>query len=154
MILFCLNIWVTLKHYKEIGVDEILRIGFRLQLLKLIKITYYLEEFSVFDVQLYWLCLNKAKTMELCLDFSRMLISLAFDGHVRNIANLNYSLYITFSISILLEFPADLLAIWWHFYQPISLKTVLSPIKCYDNCPKASSFNVQITFLHWSSFLK
>jgi hypothetical protein len=37
---------------------------------------------------------------------------LAFDGHVRNIGNLNFSLYVTFTISILLELPADLLAIW------------------------------------------
>ena len=40
-----------------------------------------------------------------------MLTSLVFDGHVRNIGNLNFSLYITFTISILLELPADLLAI-------------------------------------------
>ena len=42
----------------------------------------------------------------------RMFTSLAFDGHVRNISNLNFSFYLTFIISILLELPADLLAIW------------------------------------------
>ncbi len=35
-----------------------------------------------------------------------------FDAHVRNIVNLNYSIYATFTFSALLEFPADMLTIW------------------------------------------
>jgi hypothetical protein len=41
-----------------------------------------------------------------------MIIAGLFDAHIRNIANLNFSIYITFTISNLLELPADLLAIW------------------------------------------
>ncbi len=41
-----------------------------------------------------------------------MLIAGMFDGHIRNIANLRYSIYATFTISSLLELPADLLAAW------------------------------------------
>ena len=41
-----------------------------------------------------------------------MLTSVVFDGHVRNISNLNYSLYVTFTIAVSLELPADLVAIW------------------------------------------
>ena len=44
--------------------------------------------------------------------FLRMCIAGMFEGHIRNIANLDYSIYITFTISSMLEFPADLLAIW------------------------------------------
>ena len=44
--------------------------------------------------------------------FLRALISTMFDGHIRNIANLKYSIYWTFSISAMLELPADLLTIW------------------------------------------
>ncbi len=39
----------------------------------------------------------------------RMLIASMFDGHIRNIANLEYSIYASFTISSLLELPADLL---------------------------------------------
>ena len=31
-----------------------------------------------------------------------------FDGHIRNITNLDYDIYITFTISAALELPADL----------------------------------------------
>ena len=41
-----------------------------------------------------------------------MMIASMFDGHIRNISNLKYSIYTTFTISALLELPADLLAIW------------------------------------------
>ena len=34
-----------------------------------------------------------------------------FDGHVRNISNIDYSIYATFTISAALELPADLLSI-------------------------------------------
>ncbi len=34
-----------------------------------------------------------------------------FDGHIRNISNLNYSIFITFTISAGLELPSDLLSI-------------------------------------------
>ncbi len=41
-----------------------------------------------------------------------MLTSLVFDGHGRNISNLDYSLYVTVTIAVALELPADLFAIW------------------------------------------
>ncbi len=34
-----------------------------------------------------------------------------YDGHVRNLVNLNYDIYVTFSVSSALELPADLLSI-------------------------------------------
>ena len=40
------------------------------------------------------------------------LTSVIFDGHLRNIENLKFSIYWTFTISSLIEFPSDLLAIW------------------------------------------
>lgn len=40
------------------------------------------------------------------------LTSVLFDGHIRNIENLQYSIYWTFTISSALEFPSDLLSIW------------------------------------------
>merc|ERR1712032_879043 len=40
-----------------------------------------------------------------------MLISLEFDCTVRNITNLDFSIYVSFCISAALEFPADLLSI-------------------------------------------
>ncbi|KAF4518981.1 hypothetical protein B566_EDAN007769 [Ephemera danica] len=41
-----------------------------------------------------------------------MLMSLSYDGHVRNLGNLEqYSLYVTFSLTGLLELPADVLTI-------------------------------------------
>ena len=44
--------------------------------------------------------------------FTRMCIASMFDGHIRNIGNIDYSIYWTFTISALLEFPADVLAIF------------------------------------------
>lgn len=41
-----------------------------------------------------------------------MLILGMFDAHIRNISNLNYSIYTTFTISAALELPADILVIW------------------------------------------
>lgn len=41
-----------------------------------------------------------------------MCIASMFDGHIRNIGNLDYSIYWTFTISALLEFPSDVLAIF------------------------------------------
>jgi hypothetical protein len=41
-----------------------------------------------------------------------MFIASLFDAHIRNIGNLNYSIYATFTISAALELPADLAAIW------------------------------------------
>ena len=46
------------------------------------------------------------------LYFSRMFIASLFDAHIRNIRNLNYSIYATFTVSAALELPADLAAIW------------------------------------------
>ena len=34
-----------------------------------------------------------------------------FDGHIRNIVNLKYDIYTTFTLSAALELPADLLSI-------------------------------------------
>jgi len=39
------------------------------------------------------------------------LTNLVFDGHVRNIQNLDFSIYIAFTLSAFLELPADLLSI-------------------------------------------
>ena len=41
-----------------------------------------------------------------------MFIASLFDAHIRNIRNLNYSIYATFTVSAALELPADLAAIW------------------------------------------
>ena len=41
-----------------------------------------------------------------------MLIAGVFDGHIRNISNLDDSIYATFTVSSALELPADLLCIW------------------------------------------
>ena len=41
-----------------------------------------------------------------------MCIASMFDGHIRNIGNIDFSIYWTFTISALLEFPADMLAIF------------------------------------------
>lgn len=35
-----------------------------------------------------------------------------FDGHIRNVSNLNTSFYMTFTIAAALELPADLLVAW------------------------------------------
>ena len=40
-----------------------------------------------------------------------MMAGFLFDGHVRNISNIDYSIYVTFTISSALELPADLLSI-------------------------------------------
>ena len=40
------------------------------------------------------------------------LTSVVFDGHLRNIENLKFSIYWTFTISSMIELPSDLLAIW------------------------------------------
>ena len=40
-----------------------------------------------------------------------MMAGFLFDGHVRNISNIDYSIYATFTISAGLELPADLLSI-------------------------------------------
>ena len=37
-----------------------------------------------------------------------MMTAFLFDGHIRNITNLDYDIYITFTISAALELPADL----------------------------------------------
>ena len=37
-----------------------------------------------------------------------MFIASLFDAHIRNIGNLNYSIYATFTVSAALELPADL----------------------------------------------
>ena len=37
-----------------------------------------------------------------------MMTAFLFDGHIRNITNLEYDIYITFTISAALELPADL----------------------------------------------
>lgn len=42
----------------------------------------------------------------------RMMISLVFDGHIRNTVNIDYSFYVSYSIMVSLEFPADLLSLW------------------------------------------
>lgn len=42
----------------------------------------------------------------------RALTATLFDCHIRNISNLNYSIYWTLTFSAALEIPADLLAIW------------------------------------------
>ena len=39
-------------------------------------------------------------------------MSSLYDAHILNMSNLDHSIYITFTISSLLEFPGDLLAIW------------------------------------------
>jgi hypothetical protein len=43
--------------------------------------------------------------------FSRMMTAFLFDGHIRNIVNLDYDIFIVFTISAGLELPADLLSI-------------------------------------------
>ena len=40
--------------------------------------------------------------------FLSMMTAFLFDGHIRNITNLDYDIYITFTISAALELPADL----------------------------------------------
>ena len=42
----------------------------------------------------------------------RVTIALLFDATVRNIVNLNFSIFMTFTISVALEFPADICAIY------------------------------------------
>jgi hypothetical protein len=42
---------------------------------------------------------------------SRTLTAFLFDGHIRNIVNLDYDIYIAFAISAALELPADVLTI-------------------------------------------
>ncbi|XP_065350727.1 solute carrier family 22 member 1-like [Cloeon dipterum] len=46
------------------------------------------------------------------LTFLWMLMTVCYDGHVRNLGNLDYSLYVTFALTGLLELPADLLTIF------------------------------------------
>ena len=41
----------------------------------------------------------------------RMLTVFLFDGHIRNIVNLDFDIYTTFTVSAALELPADLLSI-------------------------------------------
>ena len=84
----------------------------------------------------------------------RMFTSLAFDGHVRNISNLNFSFYLTFIISILLELPADLLAIWglnslgrrWSATLSLALSSVAMIICAF----MLGGLNLIIYFLHLS----
>ena len=54
------------------------------------------------------------------------LTSVLFDGHIRNIENLQYSIYWTFTISSALELPSDLLSIWGlgMFSHKMSLITI------------------------------
>jgi hypothetical protein len=40
-----------------------------------------------------------------------MMTAFLFDGHIRNIVNLDYDIFIVFTISAGLELPADLLSI-------------------------------------------
>jgi hypothetical protein len=40
-----------------------------------------------------------------------MLVTFLYDGHVRNLVNLNYNIYVTFTLSSALELPSDLLSI-------------------------------------------
>jgi hypothetical protein len=42
---------------------------------------------------------------------SRTLTAFLFDGHIRNIVNLDYNICIVFAISAALELPADILTI-------------------------------------------
>lgn len=55
-------------------------------------------------------CQYKCKKKYLLVQ--RMIISLNFDAHVRNISSLNASIVTTFTIGIALELPADLLVVW------------------------------------------
>ncbi|XP_059092270.1 organic cation transporter 1-like [Tigriopus californicus] len=79
-----------------------------------------------------------------------MCISSMFDGHIRNISNLKYSIYWTFSISAALELPADLCTVWslnalgrrWSAFLSMTL-SALAMIVCgfnLHNIPLATVF--------------
>jgi len=54
---------------------------------------------------------KEMRTITILITILWMLISLEFDCTVRNITNLDFSIYVSFCISVALEFPADLLSI-------------------------------------------
>merc|ERR1719495_2574633 len=67
------------------------------------------------ETNLSWLDLFKSPVLRrnvglMIINWS--LTSVIFDGHLRNIENLKFSIYWTFTISSMIEFPSDLLAIW------------------------------------------
>ncbi len=45
------------------------------------------------------------------LGITWLCVTFLYDGHVRNLVNLNYDIYVTFSLSSALELPGDLLSI-------------------------------------------
>lgn len=71
------------------------------------------------------------------------LVATQFDAYLRNIVNLRFSIYTTFTVSTLLELPADLLVIWgmnwfgrrWSAAIPQLLASICSLIcaLCIDN---------------------
>ncbi len=79
-----------------------------------------------------------------------MLIAGMFDAHIRNIANLDYSIYATFTISSLLELPADLLAIWGLNFLGRRWSACLSQLLagiCSFLCPLFFGMPRAVTFL-------
>ena len=67
------------------------------------------------ETNLSWLDLFKSPVLRrnvglMIINWS--LTSVIFDGHLRNIENLKFSIYWTFTISSMIELPSDLLAIW------------------------------------------
>jgi len=67
------------------------------------------------EIKLSWLDLFRSPVLRrnvglMIINWS--LTSVIFDGHLRNIENLKFSIYWTFTISSMIEFPSDLLAIW------------------------------------------
>jgi len=67
------------------------------------------------ETNLSWLDLFKSPVLRrnvVLMIINWSLTSVIFDGHLRNIENLKFSIYWTFTISSMIEFPSDLLAIW------------------------------------------
>lgn len=76
---------------------------------KMRKITIFMSiTWWVRKVKTFW----KENSSFFFLSDARCLVAGLFDANIRNVANLDYSIYVTFTISAALELPADLLSIW------------------------------------------
>jgi len=67
------------------------------------------------DITFTWLDLFRSPALRrnvILMVLNWSITSVVFDGHLRNIENLKFSIYWTFTISSMIELPADLLAIW------------------------------------------
>jgi hypothetical protein len=74
-----------------------------------------------------------------------------FDGHVRNIVNLNYDIYTTFTLSSALEFPADVVTIYSIDYLGRRW-TTFSSFFMASSCMMMASFVLGVennTLIYW-----